>query len=186
VSGRAGDVTVGPMRKRHLRAVLAIEEQVNPKPWTLALFQSELALRDTRAYFVAQTGLRQVVGFGGLMLTLEDGHVTTLGVDPVYQRQRVATRIMLVLARTAIRRGASALTLEVRLSNRSAQELYRRFGFAPVGVRKAYYQQPDEDALIMWAHDVNGDEYAELLASHERTLPSSLRRVVASRSEHEC
>ena len=175
------DVVVSPMRKRHLRAVLAIEEQVNPKPWTLQLFQSELALRETRAYFVAHTSLRQVVGFGGLMLSLDDGHITTIGVDPAYQRRHVATRLLLVLARTAIQRSATALTLEVRLSNRPAQELYRRFGFAPVGVRKAYYQQPEEDALIMWAHDVDGAEYAELLAAHERALPSGLRRAVGSR-----
>ncbi|HEY1740012.1 MAG TPA: ribosomal protein S18-alanine N-acetyltransferase [Acidimicrobiia bacterium] len=175
-----GDVVVSPMRKRNLRAVLAIEEQVNPKPWTLPLFQSELALRETRAYYVAHTSLRQVIGFGGLMLSLDDGHITTLGVDPAYQRRHVATRLMLVLAQTAIERGASALTLEVRLSNRPAQELYRRFGFAPVGVRKAYYQQPDEDALIMWAHDVNGEEYGQLLASHEAVLPSGLRRTVTS------
>ncbi len=175
-----GETVVIPMRKRHLRAVLAIEEQVNPKPWTLQLFQSELALADTRAYFVAHTNLRQVVGFGGLMLSLDDGHITTIGVDPTYQRQHVATGLMLALARTAIERGASALTLEVRLSNRPAQELYRRFGFAPVGVRKAYYQQPDEDALIMWAHDVDRDEYAQLLASHEQSLATPVRRAITS------
>jgi ribosomal-protein-alanine N-acetyltransferase len=180
MSGR-GEVVISPMRKRHLRAVLAIEEQVNPKPWTLGLFQSELALRETRAYFVAHTGMRQVIGFGGVMLSLDDGHITTLGVDPAFQRRHVATRLMIVLARTAIQRGAHALTLEVRLSNKSAQELYRRFGFAPVGVRKAYYQQPEEDALIMWAHDVDRDDYEELLATHERALPHPLRRTVGSR-----
>ena len=175
-----GDIVIAPMRKRHLRAVLAIEEQVNPKPWTLQLFQSELALHVTRAYFVAHTGLRQVVGFGGLMLSLEDGHITSIGVDPVHQRRHIATRLMIVLARTAIERGANALTLEVRLSNRPAQELYRRFGFAPVGVRKAYYQQPDEDALIMWSHDVNGAAYRDLLDRHERALPSSVKRTITS------
>jgi ribosomal-protein-alanine N-acetyltransferase len=176
-----GEIVVSSMRKRHLRAVLAIEEQVNPKPWTLGLFQSELALRATRAYFVAHTGMRQVIGFGGVMLSLDDGHITTIGVDPEHQRRHVATRLMIVLARAAIQRGAHALTLEVRLSNKAAQELYRRFGFAPVGVRKAYYQQPEEDALIMWAHDVDGDDYGELLAAHERALPHPLRRTVGSR-----
>ncbi len=175
-----GDIVIAPMRKRHLRAVLAIEEQVNPKPWTLQLFQSELALHDTRAYFVAQSGLRQVVGFAGLMMSLEDGHITAIGVDPAHQRQHIGTRLMIVLARTAIERGATALTLEVRLSNRPAQELYRRFGFAPVGVRKAYYQQPEEDALIMWAHDVDGDDYRALLGAHERSLPSGVRRAITS------
>ena len=57
------------------------------------------------------------------------------------------------------------------MSNTGAQELYRRFGFEPVGVRKNYYQEVNEDALVMWAHEVDQPEYAELLASIERTVP---------------
>src|SRR5215813_13259156 len=128
-------VHVQPMRRRHLRSVLRIEQLVYPKPWTMALFLSELALRSTRAYYVARVG-RELVGYAGLMTTLEEGHVTTIAVDPVRQREKIGTRLLLVLARDAIIRGATALTLEVRMSNTGAQDLYRRFGFAPVGVRK--------------------------------------------------
>jgi [ribosomal protein S18]-alanine N-acetyltransferase len=163
-------VHVQPMRRRHVRAVLRIETQVYPRPWSAALFQSELALRETRAYYVARVG-HQVVGYGGLMMTLDDGHVTTLAVDPAWHRLRVGTRLLLTLAREAIARGATALTLEVRLSNAAAQALYRRFGFEAVGVRRGYYQDTGEDALVMWARDVREHGYAELLASHERMLP---------------
>jgi ribosomal-protein-alanine N-acetyltransferase len=166
------DVTVVAMRRRHLRSVQRIEAQVYPRPWSPALFQSELALRETRAYFVARVG-REVVGYGGLMMTLDDGHVTTIAVDPAWHRHKIGTRLMLALAREAIARGAVALTLEARLTNQGAQNLYRRFGFAPVGVRKAYYPDNGEDALIMWAHDVQEPAYAELLASHERALHST-------------
>lgn len=166
------DVVIMPMRKRDLRAVLAIEEAVNPKPWTRTLFESELDLTDSRTYVVARVG-REVVGFAGLMSVLEDGHVTTIGVDPKWQRHRIALRLMIVLARAALARGATALTLEVRLSNKGAQELYRRFGFAPVGVRRAYYQQPEEDAIVMWAHDVDGAPYAELLDAHDAATPGT-------------
>ena len=76
-----------------------------------------------------------------------------------------------MLAREAIARGATSLTLEVRMSNRGAQELYRQFGFGPVGVRKNYYQEVNEDALVMWAHEVDRPEYTELLDSIERGLP---------------
>jgi ribosomal-protein-alanine N-acetyltransferase len=106
------------------------------------------------------------------MMTADDGHVTTIAVDPASQRAKVGTRLLIVLGREAIARSARCLTLEVRLSNHGAQELYRRFGFAPVGVRKNYYAETKEDALVMWANDVDTPEYAELLASHERTLPS--------------
>ena len=63
------------MRRRHLRAVLRIEQQVYPRPWSTSLFLSELALRSTRAYIVARVG-RELVGYAGLMMTLDDGHVT--------------------------------------------------------------------------------------------------------------
>ena len=162
-------VHVVPMRRRHVRAVLRIEQQVYPRPWTMSLFLSELALRSSRAYFVARVG-REVVGYGGLMLSADDGHITTLAVDPRWQRRQIASRLLLVLAREAIARETRSLTLEVRLSNRPAQELYRRFGFAPVGVRKNYYAETNEDALVMWAHEVQRPEYAELLAGLERQV----------------
>ncbi|MFM8304303.1 MAG: ribosomal protein S18-alanine N-acetyltransferase [Actinomycetota bacterium] len=163
-------VVVTPMRRRHLRAVLRIEEQVYARPWTSALFLSELALRTTRAYFVARVG-RQVVGYAGVMVSFEDAHVTNIAVDPGWQRHGVATRLLVALVRESLVRGAQHMTLEVRVSNRSAQDLYRRFGFAPVGVRKNYYPENREDALVMWVHDVDTPEYAQLLAGLEQRVP---------------
>jgi [ribosomal protein S18]-alanine N-acetyltransferase len=158
-----------PMRRRHVRAVLRIGQQVYPRPWSASLFHSELALRSTRAYFVARVG-RDVVGYAGLMMTLDDGHVTTIAVDPKWHRHKIGSRLLVVLAREAIARGAVSLTLEVRMSNEGAQEMYRQFGFAPVGVRKNYYAETNEDALVMWAHEVQRAEYAELLAGIERRV----------------
>ncbi len=173
------EITIVAMRRRHTRAVLAIEQSVNPKPWSSAVLQSELALVDTRRYFVAiRKG--KVVGFAGLMLAVDDGHVTNIGVKPEAQRSHVATRLMIVLCRAAIELQVKALTLEVRLSNKPAQELYRRFGFAPVGVRKSYYQQPDEDALIMWAHEVGANEYRQLLDGLELRVGGPVRIVGSS------
>ncbi len=161
-------LTIEPMKKRDVRAVMAIEERVYPKPWTASLFQSELLLTQTRQYLVAKSG-RELVGYAGVMLVLEDAHVTTIAVAPSHVREGIATRMLVALARNAISRGAQAMTLEVRLSNKAAQGLYRRFGFSPVGVRAGYYEDPGgrEDALIMWAHDVGTPEYADLLTSLE-------------------
>jgi [ribosomal protein S18]-alanine N-acetyltransferase len=158
------DVRLLAMRRRHLRSVLRIEAKVYPVPWSMSLFLSELALRSTRAYYVA---------FVGLMMTLDDGHVTTIAVDPAWHRHRIGTRLLVALAREARRRGATSLTLEVRLGNKAAQNLYRRFGFRPVGVRKNYYAETKEDALVMWAEDVAGDEYAGLLDSIEAGVPGT-------------
>jgi ribosomal-protein-alanine N-acetyltransferase len=164
-------VQVGPMRRRHLRSVLRIESQNNPKGWSLGLFMSELGQPEGRIYLVAKVD-GTVVGYAGLLLTMQDAHITTVSVDPDWKRRAIATRMMLVLARRAIAQGAEALTLEVRASNEAAIGLYRRFGFAPAGVRKNYYADVGEDALVMWATDVHEPEYTERLDRIERELPS--------------
>ncbi len=166
------DVSIVAMRRRHLRSVLRIEALVYPRPWSLGLFLSELGLRTTRAYVVARVG-PTVVGFAGLLLAAGDGHVTTVAVDPAWHRHGIATRMLLALARTGVARGCSSLTLEVRVGNEGAQALYRRFGFVPAGIRKGYYQETNEDALVMWAHDVDLSSYAERLEGIETSVPGT-------------
>jgi ribosomal-protein-alanine N-acetyltransferase len=166
------EVTIGPMRRRHLRSVIRIEQAVYPRPWSMGLFMSELGYRGSRVYVVVRVG-NTVVGYGGLMLVTEDGHVTTLAVDPAWHRQRLGTRLLHALATAAIERGAKNLTLEVRASNHAAQELYRAFGFAPAGIRKGYYAETKEDAIIMWANDVDTPAYAERLAALYEAIPGT-------------
>ncbi len=166
-------VVISPMRRRHLPAVLRIEKQVYPKPWTMGLYLGELTLTSSRVYVVARLGSR-LVGYGGLMVSLDEGHITTIAVEPRLQELKIGTRLLLVLANRAVARGVRSLTLEVRMSNKPAQELYRKFGFAPAGVRKGYYAEVNEDALVMWAHDVDGAAYGRRLAELEAGLPTPL------------
>ena len=163
-------VHIVPMRRRHLRSVLRIEAQVYARPWSLSLFVSELALRTTRAYYVARVN-GVLCGYAGLMVTEEDGHITTLAVDPAWHRKKIGTRLLLVQAREAVRRGATSLTLEVRVGNTGAQEMYRSFGFRPAGIRKNYYVETNEDALVMWAHDVDTPDYRRRLEEIEAGIP---------------
>jgi ribosomal-protein-alanine N-acetyltransferase len=161
-----------PMRRRHLRSVMRIEAQVYPRPWSLPLFMSELNLRTSRVYHVARVnGL--VVGYCGLMLVEGDGHLTNIAVDPAWHRHQIGTRLVLNAARQAAARGATRLTLEVRMSNRAAQELYRKFGFEAAGVRKNYYAESREDALIMWAYGLDTEAYAERVSGIEASLRGS-------------
>src|SRR5262245_19623403 len=166
------EVRITTMRRRHLRGVLRIENQVYPRPWSLGLFMSELAVRTGRIYLVARVG-PTVVGYAGLLFSLEDGHVTTIAVDPQWHRCKIGTRLLLHLTRRSIAAGAKNLTLEVRVSNEGAQAMYHQFGFAPAGVRKGYYVETNEDAIVMWAHDVHTAEYADRLAAIERTIPGA-------------
>jgi ribosomal-protein-alanine N-acetyltransferase len=163
------DVSIVPMRRRHLRSVLRIESSVYPRPWSLGLFNSELSLKGSRSYRVAKVG-SSVIGYAGLMHVAGEAHVTTLAVDPRFHRCQVGSRLLLALAHTARAWGCSGLTLEVRMGNTAAQELYRRFGFAPAGVRKGYYAETGEDALVMWAHDVDTPAYGERLREIEEGI----------------
>ncbi|MBJ7307449.1 MAG: ribosomal protein S18-alanine N-acetyltransferase [Acidimicrobiia bacterium] len=165
-------VIIMTMRRRHLRNVLRIEEKTSTTPWSLGLFLAEVR-REEREYLVALSGSR-VVGFAGLLYVVGEGHITTVAVDPDKQGGRIGTRLMLVLARRAIVHGADSVTLEVRASNARALALYRRFGFAPSGVRKDYYKDPTEDALVLWAHDVDTPAYADRLSVIESQLPTPL------------
>jgi len=155
---------IRPIDGDDLDAVVAIEAATYEQPWSAAVWADELS-QDTRTYLVADVN-GDVVGYAGIMVVGEDAHVTTVvssGIVP-----RLGTRLMLELVREAIEAGAEHLTLEVRTSNTRAQELYRRFGLAPVGVRKHYYR--GEDALIMWAHDITGREYQERITSIEEEV----------------
>ncbi len=140
------EVRIAPMRRRHLRGVVAIEEQTNHRPWSSALFMGELRMPTSRFYVVAMED-HEVVGFSGLMLVADEGHLTNVAVHPQRRRRSIAARLMLVTMRRARALGLVGVTLEVRMSNTAAQELYRRFGFVPGGVRRNYYADVGEDAL---------------------------------------
>lgn len=156
------DVEIAPMRRRHLPAVLRIEGKVYPRPWSAGLFLSELAQKGSRAYFVARHQGR-VVGYAGVMILGDEGHVTNIAVDPAFHRHRIGTRLMISLVEESRERRVRSMTLEVRRANGGAQAMYRRFGFQTVGVRRGYYVETGEDAYIMWAEGIWTPEYARRL-----------------------
>jgi len=170
------DVVVAPMRRRHLRGVLAIEHSVYPTHWSPALFAAELAQRSTRRYLVALDaspsllGSRELLGYAGVMVVLDEAHVTTVAVAPEHHRRKVGTRLLLGVLDAAARMGASAATLEVRTTNPGARRLYEQFGFVEAGVRPRYYAETGEDALIMWAHGLDTAAYAARLDAQRRRL----------------
>jgi ribosomal-protein-alanine N-acetyltransferase len=149
--------TLRPMTGDDVPEVLRLEAEIFTHPWTEGILRDELAAPH-RTYLVAvEDG--SIIGYGGMMLVEEDGHITNLAVSPARRGRGVATRLYLELVEGALAEGAENLTLEVRMRNLDARRLYSRFGFAPVGIRKGYYL--DDDALIMWVTDASGPEYLE-------------------------
>ena len=154
------------MREADLDVVTELEARAYSQPWNAHVFAEELS-QPSRAYVVIEDS-SAVLGYAGLMVVGTEAHVTTVVVHPDRRADRLGTRLMLALAEEAIEQGAKSMTLEVRASNEAAQRLYRRFGMTPVGMRKKYYQ--DEDAMIMWVHDIDGNEFADRIAEITESL----------------
>jgi ribosomal-protein-alanine N-acetyltransferase len=155
-----------PMMVEDLDAVVELEGATYTTPWSERVFRDELQ-EPSRRYVVASDG-ESVVGYAGLLTVGEEGHVTTVAVSDGLRSAQLGTRLMLYLVDAALQQEVRHLTLEVRFSNTAAQALYRKFGLAPIGVRKNYYG--DEDALIMWAHDIDSPEYADRIGAIRSSL----------------
>jgi ribosomal-protein-alanine N-acetyltransferase len=136
------------MRLEDIPAVHAIESASFPTPWPPYAFRGELESNRMAHYLVVRAGQR-VVAYAGLWLMVDEAHVTTFAVLPAYRRRGIGGRLLSDLVELAVDLGATVVTLEVRLSNMGARQLYQRFGFRPVGVRPRYYSDNAEDALIM-------------------------------------
>ena len=150
-------MVIRPLIIEDLETVVALEATHASSPWSEGVFRDELAA-ENRIYLAAdEDGV--VVGFAGAMLVADEAHVTNLLVDPSWRRKGIGYELMKTLIEAAVEAGARHLTLEVRSANEAARALYARLGLAPVGIRKGYYG--DDDALILWVHDIDREEYRE-------------------------
>ncbi len=146
-----GDITLRRMTLKDLDDVLAVEHRCFSAPWSRQAFLSELADNHFARYIVAEHAGR-VIGYAGVWLIVDEGHITNVAVDPDYRGRRLGETLMRALMAECAAHGIVRMTLEVRVSNVIAQNLYRKLGFEAVGVRKGYYTDNNEDALIMWAN----------------------------------
>ncbi len=142
--------TIRLAERRDIPDLLSIEVAQFPEPWTRTMLIDEISNLATRRYTVAVED-EKIVGYLGVMYVIDELHVNTIGILPGHEGQGIATSLMNEAWGVAKGRGVQRATLEVAVSNTRAQELYFRFGFSPVGVRKNYYERTNEDALILWA-----------------------------------
>ena len=142
-------IVIEEMTLDDIDAVQEVERASFPVPWPANAFRHELTQNKNAHYIVAKEGGR-VVGYAGLWLSLDEAHITTFAVLPEYRRRKIGERMLLSLFERAGKLGAEWLTLEVRASNLPAQRLYEKYGFRPAGIRRRYYSDNNEDAIIMW------------------------------------
>lgn len=142
-------LVVRRMLLQDIDAVLRVEHRAFTAPWSRQAFLGELVDNRLARYIVLEYDGR-IVGYGGLWLILDEGHVTNIAVDPDFRGRKLGDKLLRSLMSMCVASGGRKMTLEVRVSNHVAQNLYRKYGFEKVGVRKGYYTDNREDALIMW------------------------------------
>lgn len=157
-------IRVDRMRTDDIPAVHAIESASFPTPWPPYAFRQEIESNGMAHYLVVRAGGR-LVAYAGIWLMVDEAHVTTFAVLPLYRRRGIGGRLLSELVELCADLGAVVVTLEVRLSNHAAHKLYQDFGFRPVGVRPRYYSDDGEDALIM---TTEGLDVADMLALRQR------------------
>ena len=162
----APQVLLRPMVEADVDAVRALDVLVQPAPWSEEFLRDQMANSMTRTLLVAEGVNGVPVGHAALMVVADEGHVTSIAVDPAHQRHGIGSCLLAALCSDARARGLTAMTLEVRVDNAAAIALYRRFGFAPAGVRPRYYVDPDgttTDALVLWVHDLEDPVFVSLM-----------------------
>ena len=145
-------------REEDVDGVWELEKICFPTPWSRAAFEKDIVENILATYMVAIAD-DKLVGYAGMWVVLDEGHITNIGVHPDYRHEGIATMVIMELIAAAREKGAKRFTLEVRPSNANAIALYRKFGFIPVGYRKEYYEDDKEDAMVMWLYD-NDEEDA--------------------------
>jgi len=143
-------ITVAPMKLEDLNEVLEIEVLAFATPWSRNSFLHELIENERAFYLAAKNESGRTIGYVGMWIIFDEGHITNLAIHPQYRRQGVAHKLMNELIAFSKGNGVRYLTLEVRRTNNQAQELYQKLGFIHMGVRRKYYLDNKEDALIMW------------------------------------
>lgn len=169
-------VSIERMRLEDLDDVTRIDRQSFPTPWRPETFRDEI-LQSGRAYYVVARAHfpqgMQTVGFAGMWLVLDEAHITTIGVDPACRGRKVGERLLLDLLRHATDTGIARVTLEVRESNLVAQKLYLKYCFGAVGMRRGYYSDTGENAIIMWIENLHDPALQRFLDERRRALDAA-------------
>lgn len=165
------------MNAKDVNDIMSIESvSFGTHHWTPDAFKSEIKSNGSNYVVIIDDENSKVIGYYGFWLILEEAHVTTIAVHPEYRGKNLGELLLQHLIEKAFAKTAKWITLEVRISNIPAQNLYYKYGFQSLGLRRKYYQDNDEDALIMWTEDINNSKYQELL----KTLKSDLENKMST------
>lgn len=158
------------LKKEHIPSIMEIESVSFGKyHWSENSFLTEIDNKLSH-YFVACDETGKVISYCGFWNILGEGHITTFAVRDGYKKQKIAEQMMLHIIEKAITLNIKWFTLEVRASNLPAINLYCKYGFEKNGVREKYYQDNNEDALIMWTPEIQTDKYKDIIKNNKQQL----------------
>ncbi|WP_130859524.1 ribosomal protein S18-alanine N-acetyltransferase [Gracilibacillus phocaeensis] len=144
-------IDIRSMTEADMEAVKQIDRRSFTDPWPDYVYQEELTNNQHAKYFV-MTNDQEVIGFCGVWMVLDEAQITNIAIDPDYQGNGYGTVLFQYVINYAIAHGIIRLSLEVRVSNTRAQAVYKKFGLKPGGIRKNYYSDNQEDALVLWVN----------------------------------
>ena len=137
------------MVKEDIEAVLVVEQNSFATPWSRIAFVNELVHNKFAHYLVIEHE-KQIIGYCGLWIIVDEAHITNIAILPQHRGLKLGEQLLNHAVELSKTLSATKITLEVRVSNVVAQKLYSKFGFKPGGIRKNYYTDNQEDALVMW------------------------------------
>ena len=148
-------VSFRSMTIEDIEAVMRIEHATFPTPWSRSAFYNEIVINHFATYLLLEVG-EEIAGYCGVWVIIDEAHITNIALHPNYRGMKLGEALLKKAIHFVKSRGAVKMTLEVRVSNLVAQNLYRKFGFEEGGIRKNYYTDNQEDALVMWVN-LNGN-----------------------------
>ena len=164
------EIYINPMTEDDIEEVVKIEEAAyGPHHWAKSSFYDEMS-NNLAKYYTAKTPAGELVGYAGTWHIIDEGHITTIAVKKDYLRNHIGEAIIHKILEDCYENGVKYLTLEVRASNIPAIKLYEKYGFQSLGTRKGYYQDNNEDALIMWTENIFYDKFKQKYQENIKTL----------------
>lgn len=145
------EFTIRQMKVKDIDDVMKVDEQSFTTYWPRKIFYQELKSNKHAHYFVLE-GDGKVIGYSGLWVIHGDAQITNIAIIPSYRGKKLGEKLFYFTFQKAIQLGSERLSLEVRASNHIAQRMYRKFGLVPGGIRKEYYTDNREDAIVMWVN----------------------------------
>lgn len=143
------DLIIRQAEERDIKDIAWIEQRCFSVPWSSRAIQQEVTSNDMAIYTVAEVD-GKTVAYMGIWLIVDEGHITNVAVLPEYRKRNIATALISATIDFTSQKGIRKYTLEVRSTNHVARNLYQKFGFKEAGLRKGYYKDNKEDAIIMW------------------------------------